>query len=349
MKVSAILKRNLISMMRIDRILCPVNVPLEFDEAVRCAASLAAVYRAKLTICHCLASSPLFEVPGAGARVGVIRKELEDALRRYLGPSFSQMAELVVVDSGKDIGDQIVNTARDGSVDLIVMRSRQSRVAALLGSTAEQVSRTASCPVLVIHPREQQDGGSNERPEVERLLICHDFSSSAELALSYGLSMAQKYGAELHVIHVLPEQMQDGPERGQGQTGDDTAYHRAARRLRDAIPEEVYKRRSVTLIVRWGKPYREVLAYAREQEMDLVCMGALGRDFGLEALFGSNVDRVLRQSPCPVLIARPLKLAPPLSLVSAAEPSFKKTLFFPTTLVTGAICILQCSNGLLIG
>jgi hypothetical protein len=25
------------------------------------------------------------------------------------------------------------------------------------------------------------------------------------------------------------------------------------------------------------------------------------------ALFGSNVDRVLRQAPCPVLVARPLK------------------------------------------
>ena len=79
-------------------------------------------------------------------------------------------------------------------------------------------------------------------------------------------------------------------------------------------------------VLRWGKPYREVLAYAREQEMDLVCMGALGRDFGLEALFGSNVDRVLRQAPCPSLIARPLKLAPPLSLMSAPKPHFKRTL-----------------------
>jgi len=27
----------------------------------------------------------------------------------------------------------------------------------------------------------------------------------------------------------------------------------------------------------------------------------------MRALFGSNVDRVLRQAPCPVLVARPLK------------------------------------------
>jgi nucleotide-binding universal stress UspA family protein len=65
----------------------------------------------------------------------------------------------------------------------------------------------------------------------------------------------------------------------------------------------------VKSVVRWGKPYREILGYAEENEIDLVCMGASGRNFGIGALFGSNVDRVLRQSPCPVLIARPLKPA----------------------------------------
>jgi hypothetical protein len=38
-------------------------------------------------------------------------------------------------------------------------------------------------------------------------------------------------------------------------------------------------------------------------------MGAKGAGFGLSALFGSNVDRVLRQAPCPVLVARPLRPA----------------------------------------
>ena len=69
-------------------------------------------------------------------------------------------------------------------------------------------------------------------------------------------------------------------------------------------------------VVRWGKPYCQVLAYVREQEMDLVCMGALGKDFGLEALFGSNVDWVLRQATCPVLVARPLKPATRSALIS---------------------------------
>ena len=60
-------------------------------------------------------------------------------------------------------------------------------------------------------------------------------------------------------------------------------------------------------VVRAGQPYRELLAYAEEQDVDLICMGASGSGFGLNALFGSNVDRVIRQARCPVIVARPLK------------------------------------------
>ena len=48
-----------------------------------------------------------------------------------------------------------------------------------------------------------------------------------------------------------------------------------------------------------------MLAYAEEQKVDLICMGVRGAGFGLRSLFGSNTDRVLRQAPCPVFIARP--------------------------------------------
>lgn len=59
--------------------------------------------------------------------------------------------------------------------------------------------------------------------------------------------------------------------------------------------------------MRWGKPYQEILSYATEHSIDLICMGVRGAGFGMNALFGSNVDRVLRQAPCPVLVARPLE------------------------------------------
>jgi nucleotide-binding universal stress UspA family protein len=73
------------------------------------------------------------------------------------------------------------------------------------------------------------------------------------------------------------------------------------------VPAEARLWCRIKQAVRSGHPYREVLDYAEENKIDLISMGASGTGFGMRALFGSNADRVLRQAPCPVLIARPLR------------------------------------------
>jgi len=57
-----------------------------------------------------------------------------------------------------------------------------------------------------------------------------------------------------------------------------------------------------------GKAYCEVLAYAKSKEVELIAIGARGTRPGMDPLFGSNVDRVLRRSQCPVLVALPAAL-----------------------------------------
>jgi nucleotide-binding universal stress UspA family protein len=73
------------------------------------------------------------------------------------------------------------------------------------------------------------------------------------------------------------------------------------------VPADVHLWCSVKTAVSEGNAYREILSYAEKNEINLISVGAHGAGFGMRALFGSNVDRVLRQSPCPVLVARPLK------------------------------------------
>src|SRR6185503_13565650 len=120
------------------------------------------------------------------------------------------------------------------------MRSRRRpHRAALLGSTAEEVCRTASCPVLVTHA-EERDFVEGSRIGLKRLLVAYDFSDYSELALNYALSIAQEHQAELHVLHVLPRGAVKEPELAWYPLGKETAYHQAARRLQRAIPPEAY-------------------------------------------------------------------------------------------------------------
>jgi nucleotide-binding universal stress UspA family protein len=175
-----------------------------------------------------------------------------------------------------------------------------------MGSVAESVSRMAPCPVLVMHS-DERDWLNGNQISPKSLLVAYDFSDHSELALNLGLSIAQEYQAELHLLHVLPPFSLEEPEIAWYPLGKEGAYHKAARRLQKAVPDEAHLWCKIKNVICEGQPYREIIHYAQRNKIDLVCIGAQGAGFGLMTLFGSNVDRVLRQAPCPVLVARPLK------------------------------------------
>ena len=53
-----------------------------------------------------------------------------------------------------------------------------------------------------------------------------------------------------------------------------------------------------------GKPHFEIIRYAKENKIDLIVMASHGLT-GLEhVLFGSTAERVLRGSPCNVLVIK---------------------------------------------
>jgi len=149
--------------------------------------------------------------------------------------------------------------------------------------------------------------GGGQPIGLRSLLVAYDFSDHSELALKLGLSIAQEYQAELHLLHVLPPFTLDEPEISWYPLGKEGVYHKAARRLQKAVPDEAHLWCKIKNVICEGQPYREIIHYAQRNGIDLVCLGAQGAGFGLLTLFGSNVDRVLRQAPCPVLVARPLR------------------------------------------
>src|SRR5205807_7712067 len=105
--------------------------------------------------------------------------------------------EGLLIESGNDPAESITRVAAEHGVDLIVMRSRRRpHRAALLGSTAEAVCRTAPCPVMVMHSDERDwIKGAGREIGLKRVLVAYDFSDYSELALKLGLLVAQEYQA----------------------------------------------------------------------------------------------------------------------------------------------------------
>ena len=295
-------------MISIKRILCPTDLSSESDEALRYAVALTSAHAAKLFLLYCKETQPRGLGKASATDPGPL---FTASLAPHLGlNSFRDFDwQGLVLENVGNVGEAIVKEADKHQIDLIVMRSRRRpRAAVLLGSTAETVCRTAPCPVLVTHPLEREwVGFSTGEIDLHRVLVAHDFSRDSELALGYGLSLAQEYQAEVSLLHVLPTTARGEPELAWSGSSTGTDYTFVTQKLQQAIPREAFLWCNCVNVVRCGKAADEIVAYANERKIDLICIGASGSDWKLGKLFGSTVDRVLRQAPCPVLVARPTK------------------------------------------
>lgn len=286
-------------MINIKRILYPTDMTPHSKYALRYAVAVARAHDAELVLFHCIdTEAEAAESESIGLLLQTIAPVDRDELRWR-----------ALVSHADDVGAEISRKAGFEMADLIVMRSRRRpHRAALLGSTAESVCRSAPCSVVVMHDDERDRAGDGSHIDLKRVLVAYDFSDYSEIALQYAVALAQEHQAELHVLHVLPPRSVSGSELAwYPSSGTESPYHTAARRLQKVVPAEVHLWCKVKNIVSEGQPYREILEYAEKNDIDLISVGAHGTGFGMRALFGSNVDRVLRQASCPVLVARPLR------------------------------------------
>ncbi len=295
-------------MIKVERILCPTDLSTESDEALRYAVALVRIYEAKLFLLHCSEQDCLIEEQDEENLKTQMNGLFVESLAPHLG--LATMNELdwygLLRPNVHDIGNAIVREAVVQKIDLIVMRSRRRpRAAILLGSTAETVCRNAPCPVLVTHPLEREwVSMSSGEIDLNRVLIAHDFSRDSQTAMNFGLSFAQEYQSEVHLMHVLDTAGNEEPELAWSASSTGSAYTFTARKLQEALPKEVHLWCKFVNVVRCGKVHEEILNYAKKHEIDLICMGVSGSDWTIGSLLGSNVDRVLREAPCPVLVAR---------------------------------------------
>jgi nucleotide-binding universal stress UspA family protein len=291
-------------MIRIERILCPLDFSEFSERAFDYAQSLARHYRARLTLSHvipCLFDStyPAFSYPEMINDVvrdlrTHARKQIEEFARQRTRNGFAQ--DIAVCEGA--VTDSILACAREHAADLIVMgtHGRHGFDRLLLGSVTEKVLRKSSCPVLAVR-KPAHDFIEPFQPgdpvRLHKVLLATDFSRHSERALDYALSLQEEYQAELTLIHVVEE----FPHAWDlsAVTGD------VAQRLEEAIPARARDSGLVRSRIRVGRPYQEIVRFSLENAIDLIVLGVRGRNALNLAIFGSVAQRVLQQAPCPVL------------------------------------------------
>lgn len=280
-----------------------IVVPTDFSaparQALEWAIALASMHQARIVLVHAI------QPPRLGGTAEVERMLIEAAALKLNQTSKPIVEARLALMTACHIGKPWVvirEAAQAVNADLIVIGSRglTGLDRLLLGSTADRVLRTASCPVLTVHP-------SDERPAFRRVLLATDFSSSARTAMDRALRLLQAVAqpVQLWLLHVsIPPYMIGSLEVPVALMPDWNVIDQNARCNLESLAESVRSEHvEVVADVVRGYPVNAILDEARSRHVDLIALGTHSVT-GIDRFFlGSVAERVIHHAPCPVLTA----------------------------------------------
>jgi nucleotide-binding universal stress UspA family protein len=221
---------------------------------------------------------------------GELERDAEPSSRAELvawfeeqGDGALQMLEVRCQAAGVPVTTELV---AGGVEELVVRQAERASLLAIgrrghghesepdhLGRTFRAIAHAAHLPLIV--------GGDEERT-VRRLLLAYDGAENTRPSLLWASVLQRTLAAEVAVVAVQEYERQP--------TGEWLAEAQTQLENCQCMP-------------RLGQPVVEILAAAEEMQADLIVMGRHRRAALLEWLTGSTVDRVLRGTQLPVLLA----------------------------------------------
>lgn len=267
-----------------ERLLACTDGSDEGQNAVNQALALGQACGSKVYVVQVVEIVPEFE-----AVVPDLRACLEAEIQRQKALTVSQAAL-----QGVELDYRILHCVSPFSAILkeaekiqprIIIMGRYGRTALerlLMGPVTQRVIGLSPVDVLVV-PRDA-------RLAFRRLLVASDGSPYSAAALEEAIAMASRADAELLGVSVAQEEG-DIPEAQEILHGMLTAANRQAVSFQGHSPQGL-------------DPDDGIIQVARDQRVDLIIMGSHGRTGLKKLLMGSVTERVIGQTPCPVLVVK---------------------------------------------
>ena len=267
------------------------------------ATMIARSYGSKLSTLHVLlpSVSPYMAADMSAA----LLDDQEDVAKTEMARVDAQLAGLereAFIERGGGVWPVLSRTLKEREIDLIVLgtHGRTGFKKAVLGSSAEEVFRQTTVPVLTIGPAVKSGAHSGGR--FRCVLFATDFNAVSSAAAPYAVSLAQENQARLVLVHVLPT-----PKPGKQTRPGGLSVAEAIHGLEDLVPQDAELWCRPEPKVEHGEPAAQILATAEWCSADLIVLGVRGMDT-LTGL-ATRVERaiaydVVAHAPCPVLTVR---------------------------------------------
>jgi nucleotide-binding universal stress UspA family protein len=285
----------------IRSLMLPTDFSDEAAQAVPCAQGLQRRYGANVYVVHVLDLLPfsLSSEPAAVAKTEEIRRTGSARLRQFIQINQLNGEKFESVLLAGEASSTVERFTLEHQVDLIVLGSRGDVGMRRLfdGSMAEEIFRSAQCPVMVVGPAAKTLG---ERGVFTHLLFPTDLSPFAGAAVPYvEFLLRGNSQAKVSLAHFL-------------ETDPGSAYQRhkarehARQELRNMLAPHLRHQIEEVIVELWA-PAEGILEIANALAADLLILGVRhGGSFLRASTHGllSITHHIVSGAPCPVLTVR---------------------------------------------
>ncbi len=260
------------------------------------AVALARRYESMIYLAHVVVPHPYPMVsPEAAPYVEDLRRGSSSRLTVMAESAELQGIPHDVLLGHGEVAEELNAMVREHQIDLLVLATHGRRGLRhfLLGSVAEEIWRTAECPVLTVGPHAMDRPA--EKIALRQILFPTDLSAESFAAAPFALSFALEYGSRLTVLHVVPAAIRASAR----------LLARAFRdELQEILPSESAPWCEPDCLVESGDPAETILKIAKEREADLIVLGVRSPEALAKQHISNVAYPVVAGADCPVLTVR---------------------------------------------
>ncbi len=263
------------------------------------AYAIARQLHAKLFLVHVIPKELPFVPPEAfNETIGKAREYGQKELKKLAAVAGLDDLEHHEILAEGPVWSTLQDLIRSELIDLLVIgtHGRTSNRTLALGSVAEEIFRSAACPVLTVGPQAKVPEGAT--PPFKNLLYATNFKPHAERASSVAYYLEREHPAHLSVLHVVEEAGKDLT------AGNHILNDFLVKRMRKTMPAECLNRCEPDFLVRFGEPGEEILHAATASHADLIILGLRPAEKLAGYLPSAVAYRIVCQASCPVLTLR---------------------------------------------
>jgi universal stress protein A len=130
----------------------------------------------------------------------------------------------------------------------------------------------------------------------------------------YGIEISRDRSSKLYFLHVINQRIIDAAQELNitAYTGDLVkTVKKLVKDREDMLHKQVHKDWiegiESEFLIRKGRPADEIIAAAKEKDIDLIILGSRGKSALSSLLVGSVARNVVNHAPCPVLVVKVLE------------------------------------------